>query len=206
MRRRRAGGRNRCRGGIERAAVRQLYGVLGALIVILLLTLPSGAPLRDPENGDIIGNTPFMDSLIFIITLIFLVAGICYGVGAGTVKSSTDVINGITKTFQAQGGLVFMLLVISQFIAYFNFSRMPQVLAGWMADLLERADVNEIVLLVGFILVIALLDIIMPGSLPKWAIFAPIFVPLFCQPGRRAPDGAGRLPRSAIRPSTSSPR
>ncbi len=158
-------------------------GVLGSLIVILLLTLPSGAPLRDPENGDIIGNTPFMDSLIFMITMIFLVAGVCYGIGAGTVKTSTDVINGITKTFQAQGGLVFILLVISQFIAFFNFSRMPQVLAGWMADLLQRADVNEVILLIGFILVIALIDIIMTGSLPKWAIFAPIFVPLFANLG-----------------------
>ena len=46
-----------------------------------------------------------------------------------------------------------------------------------------RADVNEVPLLIGFILVIALLDIIMPGALPKWAIFAPIFVPLFINLG-----------------------
>ena len=60
--------------------------------MIALLTPPSGAPLRDPETGDIIGNSPFMDSLIFLITLIFLAAGICYGLGAGTIKSSVDVI------------------------------------------------------------------------------------------------------------------
>ncbi len=72
-----------------------------------------------------------------------------------------------------------MLLVISQFIAYFNFSNMPQVIAGALAHLLERADVGPTLLLVGFILVIALLDIIIPGSLPKWAIFAPVFIPLF---------------------------
>ena len=59
-----------------------------------LFTLPPGAPLRDPETGDIVGTTPFMDSLIFIITLLFLVAGIGYGRGAGTIKSSVDVING----------------------------------------------------------------------------------------------------------------
>ena len=81
-----------------------LYGVIGALIVILLLTLPSGAPLRDPDTGDIIGNSPFMDSLIFLITLVFLVAGICYGLGAGTIKSSVDVINAIQKTFAGAGG------------------------------------------------------------------------------------------------------
>jgi aminobenzoyl-glutamate transport protein len=52
-----------------------------------------------------------------------------------------------------------------------------------MADLWERADVVAIWLLIGFILVIALLDIIIPGLLPKWAIFAPVFIPLFVRLG-----------------------
>jgi aminobenzoyl-glutamate transport protein len=165
--------------GIRYAAV----GIVLALIAIVLLTLPSGAPLRDPESDAIIGNTPFMDSLIFLITLVFLVAGIAFGIGAKTITSSTDVVNGVVKTFSGLSGLIFMLLVISQFIAYFNFSNMPNVIAGGLAHLLERADVNEVVLLVGFILVICLLDIIIPGVLPKWAIFAPIFIPLFMRLG-----------------------
>lgn len=160
-----------------------LYWLIGGVVIILLLTLPPGAPLRDPVTGDIIGTTPFMDSLIFMISMLFLLAGYGFGRGAGTIKSSVDVISGVTKTFASLSGLIFMLLVISQFIAYFNYSNMPQVIAGGLAHLLEQANVNEIVLLVGFILVIALLDIIMPGSLPKWAIFAPIFVPLFMRLG-----------------------
>ena len=160
-----------------------LFGLIGAIIVIALLAVPSGAPLRDPNNGDLIGNTPFMGSLIFLISLIFLVCGICYGIGAQTLKSSVDVINWVTKTFASLSGLIFMLLIISQFIAYFNFSNMPNVIAGGMAHLLERADVNEVLLLIGFILVICLLDIIIPGSLPQRAIFAPIFVPIFVNLG-----------------------
>ena len=105
-----------------------------------------------------------MDSLIFMITLIFLVAGIGYGRGAGTIKSSVDVITAVTKTFASLAGLVFMLLVISQFIAYFNYSNMPQVIAGGLAHVLEQANVNEVILLIGLILVVALLDIIMPGA------------------------------------------
>ncbi len=38
-------------------------------------------------------------------------------------------------------------------------------------------------LLVGFVIVIAILDIIIPGLLPKWAIFAPVFIPLFIRLG-----------------------
>ena len=113
------------------------------------------------------------------ITLIFLAAGIGYGRGAKTITSSTDVINAITKTWASLAGLLFMLFLIAQFIAYFNYSNMPTVASVAMADLLERADIGAVWLLVGFILVIALLDIIIPGLLPKWAIFAPVFIPLF---------------------------
>ncbi|MGB4869463.1 MAG: AbgT family transporter [Candidatus Promineifilaceae bacterium] len=156
-----------------------LYAFLGMLALVLLLTLPSGAPLRDPATGAIIGNTPFMASLIFIITLFFLLAGIGYGLGAKTITSSADVIKGVTKTFASLAGLIFMLLMISQFIAFFNFSNMPQVVAIWMADALEQANIGALPLLVGFILVIMLLNFIIPNVIPKWAIFAPIFIPVF---------------------------
>ncbi|HEX6510309.1 MAG TPA: AbgT family transporter [Chloroflexota bacterium] len=159
------------------------YGFLGLLAIVLIATLPPGAPLRDPKTGDIIGNTPFMDSLLFIIALFFLVAGICYGRGAGTVKSSNDVIAAITKTFNTLGGLIFMLLMIAQFIAYFNYSNLPRVVAIGLADLLEKASIPALLLLLGFILVILLLDFIIPGVIPKWAIFAPVFIPVFTRLG-----------------------
>jgi aminobenzoyl-glutamate transport protein len=160
-----------------------LYGFLGALVVIVLLTAIPGAPLRHPDTGGIIGDSPFMDSLVFLISLIFLVAGIGYGIGAKTYNNSVDIVKAIEKTFAGLAGLVFMLLIISQFIAYFNFSNMPTAAAVGLADLLERIDLGAIWLLIGLILIICLLDVIMPGALPKWAIFAPIFIPLFMRLG-----------------------
>lgn len=160
-----------------------LIGLVASLVVIALLTLPPGAPLRDPQTGAIIGTSPFMDSIIFLITAVFLVMGIAYGIGAKTIKNSVDVINGIVKTFASLAGLVFILLIISQFIAYFNYSNLPNVIAVWLANILEQLSIGPIPLLIGFILVIALLDIIIPNSLPKWAIFAPIFIPLFMRLG-----------------------
>jgi aminobenzoyl-glutamate transport protein len=160
-----------------------LFGFLGVLVIVLLATVPSGAPLRDPTTGDIVGNTPFMDSLLFIIAAVFLTSGICYGAGAGTIKGSNDVISAISKTFSGLGGLVLMFLMISQFLAYFNYSNLPRVIAVALADLLERAAIPALPLLVGFILVIVLLDFILPGVIPKWAIFAPVFIPIFLRLG-----------------------
>lgn len=154
-------------------------GALAALLVVVLLTAFPEAPLRNPETGDIFNDSPLMDGLIFIITMVFLVAGICFGIGARTINSSVDVINAIVKTFAGLSSLIFLLLLISQFIAFFNFSNMPTVAAVKLADALESADIGALWLLIGFILVIVVLDVIIPGALPKWAIFAPIFVPLF---------------------------
>lgn len=162
---------------------RSMWFTLGFFAIVLALTLPPGAPLRHPETGDIIGNTPFMDSLMFIITMAFLVAGIGYGFGAGTFKGSKDVIDAVVKTFAGLAGLIFMLLMIAQFIAYFNYSQMPAVIATMLSQALEGSPIGSLPLLIGFILVIMVLDVIMPGLIPKWAIFAPIFVPLFDSQG-----------------------
>ncbi len=165
--------------GLRRAGL----AFLAVLGVVLLATLPPGAPLRDPQTGAIIGQTPFMQSLLFIVMLCFFIPGVAYGSAIGKYKSANDVIAAVVKTFSGLGGLIFMLLMISQFIAYFNYSNLPAVIATALASWLGQAGIPAIPLLVGFILVIVVLDFIMPGSLAKWAIFAPIFVPLFIQLG-----------------------
>ncbi len=160
-----------------------LYGLGAMTLLVVLLTAPSGAPLRDPVDGAIIGTTPFMASLIFIISLTFLVCGVCYGKGAGTISGSADVITGVTKTFSGLAGLVFMLLMISQFIAYFNYTNMPRVAAVELAGVLEDMGLSALPLLIGLIIVIVVLNLIIPGVVPKWAIFAPVFIPVFVRLG-----------------------
>ncbi len=156
---------------------------LVVLGVVLLATLPSGAPLRDPQTGAIIGQTPFMQSLLFIVMLCFFIPGVAFGAATGKYKSANDVIAAVVKTFAGLGGLIFMLLMISQFIAYFNYSNLPSFIATALAEWLGQAGIPAVPLLIGFVLVIVVLDFIIPGSLAKWAIFAPIFVPLFIRLG-----------------------
>lgn len=156
-----------------------LWALLGFIAVIALLTLPPGAPLRDPETDAIIGTTPFMASLVFIISLAFLVCGVAYGAGAKTLRGGSEAVGAIAKTFASLGGLLVMFLMIAQFIALFNWSNLPTVAAVSAAELLQQANVPAVVLLVAFILVIVLLDFILPGLVPKWVIFAPVFIPIF---------------------------
>ncbi|WP_347353244.1 AbgT family transporter [Intrasporangium sp.] len=153
--------------------------VLVAVAIVSLLTFLPGAPLRNPDTGEIFGSSPFMSSLLFIISIFFLAAGLGYGKGAGTLQGSTAVINGIVKTFNGLGGLIFLMLLIAQFIAYFNYSNISRLVATGLADWLGDLGIGALPLLLGFIVLTFLIDFIMPGVIPKWAIMAPIFVPLF---------------------------
>lgn len=159
------------------------WGLLGVTAVVLLMTVPSWGPLRNPETGSLIEDSPFMGSIIFLILIYFFVMGLCYGKGAGTVRSAIDVITPMTKTIAGLAGLFFLLLVISQFIAYFNYSQLGTLAAVSMADALEHAGLPTVLLIVGLVLMTAVVDIFIGGVVPKWAIFAPIFVPLFIQLG-----------------------
>jgi aminobenzoyl-glutamate transport protein len=158
-------------------------GALAVLAFVCLLTLPPGAPLRNPETGGIIGNSPFMNSLIVSIALIFLVAGAAYGVGARTMKGTNDVIAAMQKAIAALAGLILLLLVISQFVALFNYSNMATLAAVSLSGALQAMGLDALWLLIGFIVVVFILDLIITGAVAKWAIFAPIFVPLLMQLG-----------------------
>jgi aminobenzoyl-glutamate transport protein len=151
--------------------------------VIAALTLPPGAPLRNPETGDIVGDSPFMSSLIVMISAAFLAAGIAYGRVVGTVKSSNDVLGMIAKSWASLASLLFLFLLIAQFIAYFDFSNMAQVAAVWLGDILEDLDLGDLWLLLGVMVVTILVNFLIPAKIAKWAILAPIFVPLMLRLG-----------------------
>jgi aminobenzoyl-glutamate transport protein len=92
-------------------------------------------------------------------------------------------INAVTKTFAGLSGLVFLLFVISQFLAYFSYSNMATIVAVNMGDALEHANFGTIPLMLGFITITGIVGMLIVGAIPKWALLAPIFVPLFMKLG-----------------------
>lgn len=160
-----------------------LWGMLATMAFIAALTLPPGAPLRHPETGAIIGASPFMNSLIVSIALIFMVCGICYGMGARTMKGANDAIAAMQKAIGGLSGLILLLLVISQFIAFFNYTNMATLAAVSLGRILQEMNLDALWLLIGFVLAVFLIDLVITAAIAKWAIFAPIFVPLLMQLG-----------------------
>ncbi|MDX2093088.1 MAG: AbgT family transporter [Kofleriaceae bacterium] len=166
-----------------------LWATLATLGVFALLALPPGAPLRNPETHALIGDSPFMSGLIVLITLVFFAAGVGYGVGARTFKSTTDVTSAMEKAIAGLAGLIFLLFFISQFVAYFSYSNLATLVAVKLGDVLESAGVGALPLLIGLVVVTLILDLFLSGIIPKWAIFAPVFVPLFLRLGVKPEAG-----------------
>ena len=163
--------------GLRYAAI----GLLGVLIFFALLTVPAGAPLRNPQTGILIGSSPFMNGLITLIMVLFLTTGIAYGIGARTINKVADVISAMTKAVSSLGGTILLFVVISQFVDYFNYSNIPTLMAVTMADVLKTANIGTLWLLLAFIVVVTILNLFFTPAIAKWAIFAPVFVPLFVQ-------------------------
>ena len=101
----------------------------------------------------------------------------------GTIKDLTAAINMVVKTFAGMAGLILLLLVIAQFVAFFSFTNIATVLAANLADFLETVPLGATSYIIIFVLVIFLLDLILTGAVAKWAIFAPVFIPLFMRLG-----------------------
>lgn len=180
-------------------------GLLGLIAVFCLLTIPAWAPLRNPATGELIGNSPFMNGLIALIMLMFLTTGWAYGIGAGTLRTLTEVIAAIEKSIKNLGGTIFLFFVLSQFVAYFTYTNMGTVMALSLSGVLQSANIGALPLLVGFIIVVAIIDLLLTGAIAKWAIFAPVFVPLLMKLGVEpeavlAAYRVGDSPMNAITP------
>ncbi len=147
------------------------------IAAILLLVVPYNGVLRNPETHAIL-KSPFMDSIVIIISILFLIPGIAYGIGEKTIKDDKQVINLMGKSMSSMGSYIVLVFFASQFVAYFGYTKLGTIIAVKGANFLEATGIKGIPLLLAFILVSAFINLFMGSASAKWAIMAPIFVPM----------------------------
>lgn len=150
--------------------------------ILAFLTLPENAILRNPENGGLI-ISPFMDSIIPIMMILFIVPAIAYGKAAGVLKDSRDFGDHLGKAMASMGPYIVIAFVAGQMIAYFNWSNLGPVIAINGAAALESIGFTGLPLFLGFIVIAALINFLIASASAKWAILAPVFVPMFLMMG-----------------------
>ena len=168
----------------ERRGLR-FAGVATALLAALLVwsTLPPGSLpgagfLRNPVDGDLL-NSPLLSGVVAIIFIFGVVPGIAYGIGAGTIRSDADVIRGMSASMTTLGGYLVLVFFAAQFVAFFNWTQLGLILAVNGAESLRALGLSAVPLFVLFILLTATVNLTMGSASAKWALMAPVFVPMF---------------------------
>lgn len=157
--------------------------VVLCIVALLMMLVPQNGILRNPETGSILDGSAFIQGIVTIIALLFLIPGVAYGVAAGTVKNDKAVVDSMSKAMASMGGYLVLAFVAAQFVNYFTWTNLGTILAVKGAEFLEFTRMTGITMLIGFIIVTAFINLFIGSASAKWAIMAPIFVPMLMKVG-----------------------
>jgi len=167
------------RKGLRWATISMLLGI----VLLIATALPAGSPWRD-AGGDISSfQAPLMRSIVSLIFLFFLVPGVVYGVVAGTVSGSKDIIVGMTKSMHTMAYYLVIMFFIAQFVYAFGQSNLGVLLALQGAAFLQAMAMPAAITIVGIVILTAFVNIFVGSASGKWGLLAPIFVPMLMSLG-----------------------
>jgi len=152
----------------------------GLLFTILLLwgTVPAEGFLRNPETGGLL-RSPFLSGIVAFIFIGGSMVGIAYGIGAGTIRNDADVMKGMGKSISALGTYMVLVFFAAQFVAYFNWSNIGLIVAVKGAEGLKASGLGGVPLMLSFVVLSAFINLFMGSASAKWAVMAPVFIPMF---------------------------
>jgi aminobenzoyl-glutamate transport protein len=163
----------------ERRGMLYAAAALAVIALVLLLgTVPANGFLRNPETGGLL-HSPFLSGIVALVFVVFGGCGVAYGIGAGTYKSDADVVNGMAKSMNTLALYLVLIFFASQFVAYFNETNLGLIVAVKGAQLLNSSGLQSIPLVIAFVLIAGFLNLFMGSASAKWALMAPVFIPMF---------------------------
>lgn len=158
------------------------WSALAVVLVVMALLVPEGAPLRNQETGGIVPS-PFLRGLVPILFFFFAIPGYVYGKITGSIQKPDDLLKLMEAGMKDLSGYIVLMLVVAQFINFFSWSRLDTILAINGAHFLEASGLTGPVMFTLFMIIVAFLNIFIGSGSAKWAIFAPIFIPMLAQLG-----------------------
>jgi aminobenzoyl-glutamate transport protein len=168
----------------ERRGLRAaLWSMLAAIVVLVITAWPETSAWRGPSGSLTELGAPLMASIVSLIFVLFLLPGIVYGVKAGTVKSSRDIIEGMTKAMHSMAYYLVIMFFIAQFIFSFSQSNLGVLLALKGAAALKSMGLPSALTITGIIILTGVVNLFVGSASAKWALLAPIFVPMLMELG-----------------------
>lgn len=159
-----------------------ITAVLGVL-ALAVWSWPLDSPMRNAAGELHKFDSPIIRAIVPFIFVFFLVPGVVYGYMAGTFETHRDAIKGMSNAMSTMGYYLVMAFFASLFIAAFGDSNIGALIALKGANFLQGLGMPDTVTVVGIILLVAFVNLLVGSASAKWAMLAPIFVPLLMQLG-----------------------
>ncbi|WP_028023704.1 AbgT family transporter [Enterovibrio calviensis] len=155
-------------------------GLLASLAAIVALAMGPLAPYTNEAGRTV---TPYMNNVILLIAMVFAVTGVCFGYSTGKFKSLQDVVNAMVKQMNTFGYVLVLTFFSHNFLAVLSYSGLGVYITylgatGLMSMGLEQFPV---LLIIGFIITTALINLFVGGLTSKWMLLGPIFIPMLYQ-------------------------
>lgn len=149
--------------------------------VVLIGVIPDNGFLR--IEGESVLRSPVIKGVIALLFIFSAAAGIAYGVASGRFKNDNDVVKGMSGAIKTLAAYIVLVFFAAQFVAYFKWSHLGEILAINGAIFLKSINIGTIPLLLLFIILAGTINMAMGSASAKWAIMAPVFIPLFMELG-----------------------
>ncbi|WP_037714882.1 MULTISPECIES: AbgT family transporter [Actinomycetes] len=161
----------------ERRALR-VTGIVAVVFVagLVVAMVPSGSPLRGSGGGVV--NSPLFTGMAPALGLFFAVLGVVHGTIAGTFAGARDVVAAMTDGVRSLAPTLVLFFAISQFLAYFKWTNIGDILAVSGAEALRGLRTQGWLVLVGVAVLITVLNLLITSGSALWSLVAPIFVPM----------------------------
>lgn len=171
--------------GLRFALVVTIF-ILFMFIYALIPNLPYSGMLLDMNENTYLNqlfgeNSYFQDGFTYLVSLLFILAGVAYGIGSKSIKNDKEIIENAGKKFNEHGSIFILIFVVAQFIAIFRKSNIGYVVTSWLANLLEHLTLSGLPLIIITLLLIAISNFLLTSPTSKWMIFSPVVVPMFMQ-------------------------
>jgi aminobenzoyl-glutamate transport protein len=148
-------------------------------LVIILIGYFFGPLAKINEDGSraLVGSL-LLSNLIPVLFFFFAIPGLVFGIASGRFKSSKDVNKAFSHQMSLSGSYIAFCFFCGQFNALFNWTKLGTVIAIDGASALSKAGFTGFGLIVCLIIMTGLINLLVPSGSAKWAILAPVFVPM----------------------------
>lgn len=165
-------------GDLERRGLRNAGLTLFAMVATIAIALAFPQSWFRGDDGGVL-TSPIIEGIAPVLGLAFLLVGFAYGRTVGTIVRAREIPPAMATGVRELAPVIVLFFAASQFIAYFSWSGMGEVLAIRGAALLDAAGVHPILLFVGMVLIVTVMNIFMTSGSAQWTLIAPVFVPMF---------------------------